>query len=182
MGFLKTLLGGTSKIWAGTNNGSAKELSLSGHKHSEYALTSHTHGTSDITSGILSVARGGTGYSSLSSLASALSPYLSTGNIIVGSGNSSSIISVSFTSGSHHGIIGILHGFMSAGTAGTSTLTTGFFYSYYGSTECNIVSYNSRYDGSTYSLKIAVSWTSTSFRTSYAVFHSGTGSFAYVII
>lgn len=42
---LKTLLGGTSKIWAGTYTGTAKELSLTGHTHSEYALISHNHNT-----------------------------------------------------------------------------------------------------------------------------------------
>ena len=43
MGHLKTLCGGSSKIWAGINNGNVKELSLSGHTHSQYALTFHTH-------------------------------------------------------------------------------------------------------------------------------------------
>lgn len=65
-----------------------KELSLSGHTHSNYALknhthsgyasSSHTHSASQITSGTLSVSRGGTGVTSLSALASAIQPYLPT--------------------------------------------------------------------------------------------------------
>jgi len=34
VGFLKSICGGTSKIWAGLYNGTAKELSLVGHTHS----------------------------------------------------------------------------------------------------------------------------------------------------
>lgn len=49
---LKTICGGSSKIWAGTNGGTAKELSLAGHTHSNYALTRHTHSVSDITGSI----------------------------------------------------------------------------------------------------------------------------------
>ena len=79
---LKSLLGGTSKIWAGTNGGTVKELSLSG----------HTHSASDITSGTLSVSRGGTGTTSLSSLAGSLSPYMPSGG-----GSKTSLISKSGT-------------------------------------------------------------------------------------
>lgn len=67
-----------------------KELSLSGHTHSNYALkshthsgyasSSHTHSASQITSGTLSVSRGGTGVTSLSALASSLQPYLDGGS------------------------------------------------------------------------------------------------------
>ena len=46
---LKSLLGGTSKIWAGTSDGTVKELSLVGHTHSEYSLTSHNHNTTYYT-------------------------------------------------------------------------------------------------------------------------------------
>lgn len=40
MGLLKTLCGGSSKIWAGVNNGAVKELSLSDHTHDQYVSSS----------------------------------------------------------------------------------------------------------------------------------------------
>lgn len=45
---------------------------MSGHTHTQYAPTSHTHSASQITSGTLPASRGGTGYTSLNSLKSAL--------------------------------------------------------------------------------------------------------------
>ena len=75
-------MGGTSKIWVGTNSGTVKELSLSG----------HTHSASDITSGTLSISRGGTGTTSLSSLAGSLGPYMPSGG-----GSKTSLISKSGT-------------------------------------------------------------------------------------
>jgi hypothetical protein len=50
-----------------------KEISFSDHTHSGYASSSHTHATSDITSGTLGTARGGTGITSNPSMLTNLS-------------------------------------------------------------------------------------------------------------